>query len=735
MRETSDPVQSSAGLPAGSVLESRFVIGEVLGRGGFAFAYRALDLEQGDACVVKELAPTSAPRDSDGTVRLDALGSDRADRLRKRFLEEASTLATLRGIGLLQMRASFRANGTAYYVTQFVEHSESLQQLLDRERRLAPDAAMDIAFQLMETLDVLHSRGLVHRDVKPSNVLVDDRGRCTIIDFGAAREWASDPGSPHTVLFTPGYAPLEQLSEHGRRGPATDVYGLCATLYHMLTGTPPPDAADRVGGVPLDPPAARCPGLEPSVSRAIQAGLALRYEDRPADVAELGALFAIDSDAPLPHTVEAYDDRRHRLNGFRFERNACPSCGGPLDHPRPARSNTCPTCREGRIQMRDLPGNRCPSCQTGVLHTIDNRGPLAICPACAVGRLERPRKGPHSCPSCGAEYDVAYGGATLRRGGRDERLSFGEWLERCGRSHEVALCDACEAQYDALEDGRWRQVVPPPADWRVLFPDQWARVAAGLAPDAGNAECERCGADYFVERDSTTLLGSPSDPFGFAARHLGRRLEPVSVAWMAAGKESCHPGPACPACATEFDRDGDYLRLVRTGHPVLGSRVGTPLSLEDWHRVAQDLPTIAEEPLFEVAFDEALERAFARGELPFDSGEPHLLWRSHAIRLIETDQGWEDNGEGTLTITTEEIAFGSMLRKSKAPFDALIEVGLDEGALRLVFASRSEPAVYDVEEVELTTRPVSGRRTIRVGAPELAHRLRVERGLESIQSK
>lgn len=724
MHDSEGAPTPDAGHPAGTVLGERFVVRRTLGRGGFAFAYEARDLEAGDLCVVKELAPTGALRDADGTLRLDAVGADRAERLRQRFLEEAATTGRLQAPGVLAVRASFRGFGTAYFATDTVPGAETLEELLDREGRLPPDSAMDIVYQLMETLDAVHVQGYLHRDVKPSNVLIDARGRCTLIDFGAAREWVADQARQHTVLYTPGYAPLEQLSERGRRGPATDIYALCATAYRMITGRIPTSAADRVGGERLESLEALRPGIDPSIAHALEAGLQLQYDERPPDIAALGDMLASAPRRTGPRALETCDALKSRLHAFQWERNACPGCDGPLDHPRPARAGTCPVCRRARVVPRDLALNRCPVCTRGVLKAVDNRGPLAVCPACGHGRLPRPKRGIPTCPDCGSAFDMAFGGATLVSDATPVRRTFAEWRALCGRAEETAWCDACPAQFDLQSDGRWLQIVPANTRHGALFAEEWARVAAGLEPDAGNAECERCGAEFFQEESTTTLIGAPADPFGFAERHAGRRVPDASLPWMAVGKESAHPGPTCSACGTEFDTDGGYLRLVRSTHPVLARHTGRPLNLEDWHRVANDLPTLAEEPAFEIDFDEAMQAAYGDGSLPFDSRESHLLWRSRAARLVQAADALEIDAEGQLTITDTSIAFAFGLRRWRVPADAILDVFERDDAIWFVLASHKDPAVFEVEDAEWTAYPESGPRTILLGVKDLVARLK-----------
>lgn len=698
------------------MLADRFEIEATLGRGGFAIAYRCRDREQGDRCVVKELAPQGVTRDPDGTLHLEALGS-RSEKLVSRFLEEAELLRTIRAPGLLPIRAAFRANGTAYFATDHADDSKTLQDVLSRDGKLDLDSTLDIFYQLLETLEAVHLHGYLHRDVKPSNVLLDPAGRCYLIDFGASREWHADRSERHTVIFTPGYAPLEQLSEHGRRGPATDLYSLCATAYHMLCGEPPTAATDRIAGQRLVPPAEKGIGVDPVVSNALMAGLRLRYDERPEDVRALVALLE-RAPAPLSEQIARSDEARKALQTLRIERNGCPVCGGALDYPRQARAWTCPVCREARIRPRDLAPNRCPNCRAGVLKRHERAEPPVACPLCPHGVLAGGRKGPWQCQACAAGFNPAPGGAEHDGITRTWR----EWAKISQRSDTVSMCDTCFAQYDLDSNGLWTQAVPEASPWGALSMGEWARVAVGTAPDGGNSECDRCGAEFFVEGDACTLLGVDLDPFGFAERHLGRRFELKQLVWAAAGKESCHPGPCCHRCGIEFDTDGAYLRLVRSSSPVLGAHVGEPYSLEDWCRIARELPTVLEEPAFEERFDALLLRAFVQGGLPFDSSEPELVWRGRAARVASGAQ--EPEGPyGKLTVTDTEIVFQHFLHKWRTPRDAVHDTFERDGLLWLVLASEREPIGFSIEQVELTFHPESGPRTLLVGAHELAERM------------
>jgi serine/threonine protein kinase len=725
-------------LPEGTLLSGRFEIGRVLGRGGFGIAYLAEDLERKDPCVVKELAPAGGQRQPDGVLRLAPDGSPAAQRLRQRFLEEARVLSKLDLPGVLPVRAAFHENGTAYFATAYLPDSSTLMRLILQEGRLDATAALDILFQLVETLAGVHQAGILHRDIKPSNILLDDKGTTYLIDFGAAREWHADSETSHTVLFTPGYAPIEQLSERAQRGPATDIYALCATAFHMLVGEPPPGATDRAAGTPLPRLRNLRPDIEVAVAETLEAGLALRYADRPQTVDDFRKML---SNPPEPveerDPIEEFDDRACLLQRFTFAKRQCPSCGGLLETPRPLKRGVCPVCRDGSIRSRSVTERFCPICRAGYLKPRANDRPLLCCPVCRIGLLDKKRKGllskdvTLSCRNCGALLESDAGMLSLVSVGSHESdlavgkpMTSAEWRAVSNRSSGIWICDGCDAQLDVQRDGRWAVVTPlGKRQWIALYPDEWARVAAGLEPGAGNAECDSCGADYFLEGDHVTLLGAHRDPHAFSAHHAGRLLTLTDLQWLAVGKQSPQPGLVCYSCGTELDGLGAELQLVRAPSAPLSHHETETMDLGDWCRLGQGLPTSTQEAAFQMAFDEAIVDGYEQGRIPFESrSKADELWSSPAARLVWDDDAWLEESTGRLVVRLSEISFGGLIRKSKTPMVEVRQVSAEDD--RIVFELRSgDQLAFEVPEVELSLGLKSGRRTVRLNAESLAQRV------------
>lgn len=481
-------------LPEGTHLAERFALGPVLGRGGFSIVYDVLDLRRGDRAVLKEFVPPEARRIGGGLLDL----GPQAATLRTTFLAEAQVLARLSLPGVLPVRFAFVAHGTAYVATDAVPGAKTLDGLLGEFGPLDVDGVLDLAYQLIETLGGVHRKGLLHRDVKPSNVLVGPDGRAYLLDFGAARDWTADARDAHTVLFTPGFAPPEQRSALARRGPALDVYGLCATLYAALTGRAPTDAAARAGGEPLTPLREVRPELEPGLAEAIEAGLALRAGDRPATMADLRRLFDEGPGGGALDTLESLDSLLARARRFAFDRRACPACPGVLEEARPLRKGVCPVCRRGRVVRRRLQSRACPLCRRGVLH---RRGDLLSCDECGGSLVPQ---------ADGRSHDPATG----------RSLYPDEWARLAARldpSAGDAFCDACDADY-ALHDDRLT-LLRAPEDLhgfaaaylgRALPCERVRWLAVGKRSPHAGLVCDRCDTEFDHVSRLLTLVGSPN---------------------------------------------------------------------------------------------------------------------------------------------------------------------------------------------------------------------------------
>ena len=285
-------------LPEHTILQGRYLLGRVLGEGGFGITYLALDLKEEQAVAIKEYFPVGlASRAGQHTgkkaktvlVMAGEAGIHYKEGLQK-FARESQTLARFRELpGIVTARDFFFENDTAYLVMEYVK-GQSLKEYMvwySQNNTKGDPMEYQVALALLEpvlhSLIEIHKAGIIHRDISPDNILVDDEAKVTLIDFGAARqEVRRNEMRSMTIMVKHGYAPEEQYRTHGEQGPWTDVYALCATLYHMISGRLPEESIERLyqdAVVPLKSLPLSVPVPE-EISDVIEKGMAVRKGKR-----------------------------------------------------------------------------------------------------------------------------------------------------------------------------------------------------------------------------------------------------------------------------------------------------------------------------------------------------------------------------------------------------------------------------------------------------------------------
>lgn len=276
-------------LPPGATLQE-YRIASTLGMGGFGVTYLAVDENLDLKVALKEFLPGDlAFRGEDQSLRLRTEDSRKTfDWGRRRFLDEARTLASFRHPSIVRVMRFFEANATAYMVMEFVE-GQTLQQWIKGRRPVPEPVVLALASALLEGLEVVHGGGYLHRDIKPGNIFIRRDGTPVLLDFGSAR--ATGGAGDLTVIVSPGYAPLEQYHAQGHQGPWSDLYALGGVLYWMVTGTNPLEAPARARRDPMPPAleAGERSLYRAGLLRAIDWALAPAEEDRPQVAAELRA--------------------------------------------------------------------------------------------------------------------------------------------------------------------------------------------------------------------------------------------------------------------------------------------------------------------------------------------------------------------------------------------------------------------------------------------------------------
>ena len=274
--------------PGTTLLNGRYMVGRVLGEGGFGITYIGRDLDLDIRVAIKEYYPKGyANRNVSAvdSVTLTTNGeNDVYTKGRERFLREARTLARFtREPSIVNVHDYFEANNTAYFVMDYLKGID-LKDYIKINGPLDPQTAIDLFIPLMEVLAKVHEQGMIHRDISPDNIIVED-GELILIDFGASREVYS--GKSISVIHKPGYAPCEQQYSRGNQGPWTDVYALCATIYKCITNIKPPESSERIFEDRLVAPSKLGINIPPTIEAALMKGLSNRYEERQQDMYQL----------------------------------------------------------------------------------------------------------------------------------------------------------------------------------------------------------------------------------------------------------------------------------------------------------------------------------------------------------------------------------------------------------------------------------------------------------------
>ena len=277
-------------LPTGTYLQGgKYRITRFIGSGGFGCTYEAFHTELEERVAIKEFFVKNFCNRDEITSRVSvATQSQKAlvEKLRSKFKDEAKAMFRLRHPGIVRVSDVFEENGTVYYVMDFIE-GRSLQAIVEEEGRLPEHRALKYVRQVADALRYIHEHNRLHLDVKPGNIMVDSSDNAILIDFGASKQYDEENGENTSTLVgkTPGYAPLEQMSNKVVRFfPATDIYALGATLYKLLTGVTPPDAAMLAsGGEELSPLPFTVSG---NTRRAVSSAMSLKKDDRPQDIGD-----------------------------------------------------------------------------------------------------------------------------------------------------------------------------------------------------------------------------------------------------------------------------------------------------------------------------------------------------------------------------------------------------------------------------------------------------------------
>ena len=276
-------------LPVGTVLRDQYIVGKVLGHGGFGITYIGWDRYLDIVVAIKEFYPTHAVnRDSTQSLSVKVNTTDMAQRFeenRARFLREAKTLAKLRNIPqIVGVQSYFTENNTAYIIMDYVDGQDLRHYVQQRGGKVPAREILPILEPVVHALSAVHKEGLMHRDISPDNIMLLPSGEVILLDFGAAHDLEksdADADLSHSTeaILKHGFAPMEQYRSRGNLGPWTDEYGFCASIYYCLTGEVPPDAPARAMDE-VQPDWDSITGLTSNQRAALKKGMEMRAKDR-----------------------------------------------------------------------------------------------------------------------------------------------------------------------------------------------------------------------------------------------------------------------------------------------------------------------------------------------------------------------------------------------------------------------------------------------------------------------
>ena len=269
-------------LKTGTIIQDRYRIEQVLGRGGSAITYLATQLDTRRNVTVKQFV-----------------------QYEERFEQEVAILRQFSYLeGVVSIVDAFHEDTLFYIVMQYVEGITLAQYIKDNGAMRAKDV-IPLFLPIMKSLGLLHKQGMIHRDISPDNFIIDFQNHLWLIDFGAAglsssrRQQMKESASDQTVIVKAGYTPLEQYRKDGKIGSHTDVYALCATMYTAFTGDTPPDAITRIQKDDIAP----ITTIPEWQWNALRKGLSVNPQERYLNMGELIDGLTVAPVSNIPVTV------------------------------------------------------------------------------------------------------------------------------------------------------------------------------------------------------------------------------------------------------------------------------------------------------------------------------------------------------------------------------------------------------------------------------------------------
>lgn len=277
----------------GTVLAGKYVVGRVLGKGGFGITYQCYDLAKNRIVAIKEYMPDSLSYRVSGTGKIAPYSDEKGQHYKSgeaKFLKEAKLLSKFNGReNITSVYEFFYENNTAYYVMEYLAGIDLKKYIERHGGKISEAQVLVILKAIANALVDIHGVKVLHRDISPDNIFICRDGSVKLIDFGAARQLISEASNSLSVILKHGYAPFEQYQKKGNQGPWTDLYALGATAYLAITGKMIPDAVARTENEYVN-----MSGISPQtagiISKMIACNIKSRYTSAKQLLADLRAI-------------------------------------------------------------------------------------------------------------------------------------------------------------------------------------------------------------------------------------------------------------------------------------------------------------------------------------------------------------------------------------------------------------------------------------------------------------
>lgn len=295
-------------LQPGNVLLGKYIVGRIMGKGGFGVTYLAYDVSANRKVAIKEFFPYGVALRTTGTTTVSVASMDNAEAFKlgaEKFYNEAKLVSKFNGnpniVGVYEF---FYENDTVYFVMEYLKGC-TLKEYIQKNGPLSAGQALFVTQNVANALMAAHSSNVLHRDISPDNIIICDNGDVKLIDFGAARQVVAEHSQSFSVILKPGFAPLEQYQKKGNQGPWTDIYSLGATAYYSLTEDIPEDPMSRLDDD--EEYSSNKYKVNPELWNFISRATQLKIEDRYGDIFQLKKDLSTITIDPEPLVVPGDD--------------------------------------------------------------------------------------------------------------------------------------------------------------------------------------------------------------------------------------------------------------------------------------------------------------------------------------------------------------------------------------------------------------------------------------------